>query len=344
MKAHNIFRTLAIVAILTSLSITASAKVIRWEISRDFRWLDYSLVDNEIIADCVNCIDDTLFGKKTIYMKEVCRLVNIERMARGLNPVCLDAYICKKACTRASEINKKFSHTRPNGESCFTVLDREKVGECLGENIAKGYPNAAEVVWGWMHSRGHRKNILNPNYTLLGVGFNPTQNSWVQLFSDDIIKNHIPIDSTLDYAGREIPDSIFGKSGNKIKIACDIINQYRIDRGLEPLELDPLLCKSANTRAKELSKLFSNLRPPTKTGKNKWIKRDFDTALKKKYTFSLIAEAVFKSKYNPYDAIAAQLEDTKVFVSDAFGKIGIGYDRRTGAWVEIFADADAGME
>ena len=40
-----------------------------------------------------------------------------------------------------------------------------------GENVAYGYPTGRSVVnAGWMHSEGHRANILNPSYRLLGVG------------------------------------------------------------------------------------------------------------------------------------------------------------------------------
>ena len=40
-----------------------------------------------------------------------------------------------------------------------------------GENIAYGYPSGTAVVnRGWMHSRGHRENILRPSYRLMGIG------------------------------------------------------------------------------------------------------------------------------------------------------------------------------
>jgi len=40
-----------------------------------------------------------------------------------------------------------------------------------GENIAVGYTSGREVVdTGWMHSAGHRENILRPSYRLMGIG------------------------------------------------------------------------------------------------------------------------------------------------------------------------------
>jgi uncharacterized protein YkwD len=43
--------------------------------------------------------------------------------------------------------------------------------EAYGENVAMGQRSSTEVVSAWMHSAGHRANILNPRYTELGVGY-----------------------------------------------------------------------------------------------------------------------------------------------------------------------------
>jgi len=41
----------------------------------------------------------------------------------------------------------------------------------LGENVAFGQANAAKVVDSWMHSPGHRTNILNATFTEMGAGY-----------------------------------------------------------------------------------------------------------------------------------------------------------------------------
>jgi uncharacterized protein YkwD len=38
-----------------------------------------------------------------------------------------------------------------------------------GENIAFGYESPHDLVSGWMHSEGHRANILNPQFHRIGV-------------------------------------------------------------------------------------------------------------------------------------------------------------------------------
>jgi uncharacterized protein YkwD len=50
------------------------------------------------------------------------------------------------------------------------------------ENIAQGQTTASQVVNAWMNSSGHRANILNKNFTHIGVGFVKDRNYWTQMF------------------------------------------------------------------------------------------------------------------------------------------------------------------
>ncbi len=105
------------------------------------------------------------------YEDEVIRLVNIERQSYGLSPLSKNAAAVSAARIRAKEITLSFSHTRPNGTSCFTAAG--EVGltyRTAGENIAYGYPSPQQVVTGWMNSDGHRKNILSASFSGIGVG------------------------------------------------------------------------------------------------------------------------------------------------------------------------------
>lgn len=115
--------------------------------------------------------------------QEVLRLVNEIRAENGLGALTTESALTRAANKRADEIVESFSHTRPNGESCFTVLEEYNISYMgAGENIAMGYTSAQAVVEAWMNSEGHRANILNASYTKLGVGYDPDTNSWVQLF------------------------------------------------------------------------------------------------------------------------------------------------------------------
>ena len=116
-------------------------------------------------------------------------LVNQERAKRGLSALVLDDAVSKAAQIRAREIIAEFSHTRPDGTSCFTALDEvgiisSKVNRA--ENIASGQRSPEEVMQSWMNSDGHRANILNPNVKKLGVGYaegGQYRTNWVQMFT-----------------------------------------------------------------------------------------------------------------------------------------------------------------
>lgn len=121
---------------------------------------------------------------------EVLRLVNIERANEGLDPLVADAAMCQAAEVRAQEIISTFSHTRPDGSSCFTALDQAGVRyNMAGENIAIGQTSAASVVQAWMNSPGHRANIMNSSYSRIGLAAKVSTGTyggyaWAQFFAD----------------------------------------------------------------------------------------------------------------------------------------------------------------
>ena len=119
------------------------------------------------------------------YVDEVIRLVNVERANAGLPPLKKNGSVCQAANTRAGETAVSFSHTRPDGRSCFTILEERGISyTSCGENIAAGYRTPEEVVRGWMNSPGHRANILNEGFEEIGVGVAEVNGTiyWVQLF------------------------------------------------------------------------------------------------------------------------------------------------------------------
>ena len=117
------------------------------------------------------------------YVFEVVDLVNEERAAEGLAPLDLHREATDCAQLRAEEAKKSFSHTRPNGTTCFTALKEADIAYAYaGENLAGKIKTPEKVVKAWMDSPGHRKNIMNPNYTQIGVGYVSSGNYWCQFF------------------------------------------------------------------------------------------------------------------------------------------------------------------
>lgn len=105
---------------------------------------------------------------------EVVSLTNDYRILEGLQPLTLNNSLSNAAQTHSQDMayNDFFSHT---GSTGTTVSDRTTSAGYdsyyVGENIAAGHITAEQVVQGWMNSPGHRENILNPNYTEIGVGY-----------------------------------------------------------------------------------------------------------------------------------------------------------------------------
>lgn len=111
----------------------------------------------------------------------VLRLVNAERQKAGLPAMSTTTQLQQAADIRAKEMNQLVSHDRPDGSSCFTVLDEVGVEYTVaGENIASGVDSAEAVMQAWMQSEGHRANILNGDFTQIGVGNDGVH--WVQIF------------------------------------------------------------------------------------------------------------------------------------------------------------------
>lgn len=125
--------------------------------------------------------------KELTFAEQVVELVNQERTKAGLNAVTLDKSIASAALVRAKEIETSFSHTRPNGSKFSTALTEQGVTfKGAGENIAWGQKSPEAVMQAWMNSEGHRANILNKNFTKIGVGYYQNaagRNFWTQLFT-----------------------------------------------------------------------------------------------------------------------------------------------------------------
>ena len=133
------------------------------------------------------------------FEKEVILLVNQHRVNYGLKPLSIDIDLTQAARYHALDmgINNYFSHDskvyagikqssyRPFYER---VKEFFKQTSYLGENIAAGHVDPVSVVDGWMKSKGHRENILNPKWSHIGVGYIYVDEStyghyWVQEFA-----------------------------------------------------------------------------------------------------------------------------------------------------------------
>ncbi|WP_405388370.1 CAP domain-containing protein [Streptomyces sp. NBC_01102] len=108
----------------------------------------------------------------TSVQAEVLALVNQERAKVGCSPVTARASLTALAQAFSEDMAARgfFDHTDPDGATPWDRAAKAGVEGLGGENIARGQADAQAVMDAWMNSDGHRANILNCDYTTLGVG------------------------------------------------------------------------------------------------------------------------------------------------------------------------------
>jgi uncharacterized YkwD family protein len=118
------------------------------------------------------------------FATQVVTLVNQERSKAGLSPLkSNNATLTRMALDKAKDMYSKgyFDHNSPTYGSPFDMMKQYGISfSYAGENIAKGQPTPQQVMTDWMNSAGHRANILNTNYTTIGVAY--YNGEWVQEF------------------------------------------------------------------------------------------------------------------------------------------------------------------
>ncbi|MCC3764941.1 CAP domain-containing protein [Glycomyces sp. TRM65418] len=116
----------------------------------------------------------------------VADLADQERGEAGCGSLERDSRLDAAARLHAEDMaaNDYFSHDSQDGRSPTDRANAQGFEGGVGENIAMGYPDAAAAMEGWMNSEGHRANILNCEYDVIGIGVADRDGTlyWVQNF------------------------------------------------------------------------------------------------------------------------------------------------------------------
>jgi uncharacterized YkwD family protein len=99
-------------------------------------------------------------------------LVNLERINQGLPALTLDMRLVKVGRIKSMDMikNNYFGHQSPVYGSPYDLMKSQGITyRAAGENLA-GNPSVTSAHTGLMNSPGHRANILNVNYTKIGIG------------------------------------------------------------------------------------------------------------------------------------------------------------------------------
>ncbi len=110
--------------------------------------------------------------KLTPNEQELVRLVNAERSKHGLNPLKVDLELSEVARFKSQDMidNNYFSHYSPTYGSPFEMMNNFGVKYIYGgENIA-GNQTVKAAHESLMDSKSHKENILNPDFTYIGIG------------------------------------------------------------------------------------------------------------------------------------------------------------------------------
>lgn len=122
------------------------------------------------------------------YQRQLLRLHNVERKKRNRPPLRISGILNRSsvryATLMAAQPGSFLDHTGPDDS---TMVDRILAAggrnlRTMGENIALGQRTPREVTRAWMRSRGHRVNILNKRFRLVGFGKAGSLPHWVTNF------------------------------------------------------------------------------------------------------------------------------------------------------------------
>ncbi|MDJ0745904.1 MAG: CAP domain-containing protein [Xenococcaceae cyanobacterium MO_167.B27] len=121
---------------------------------------------------------------------QVFQLTNQVRQRYGLRPLRWNCRLIAASKNHSVDMarTRKLSHTGSDGSTLSIRANR--VGyeySYLAENVAAGQRTPEQVVESWMNSSGHRRNILNPKITEIGVGYAYMEQDryrtyWTQVF------------------------------------------------------------------------------------------------------------------------------------------------------------------
>lgn len=116
----------------------------------------------------------------TPYAAQVLRDINSERAKDGLRALVLDPRLQASAQLKLWDMEKKdyFQHGSFN-----QFIDSAGYPRTYsGENLARNFPNAGDVVPAFMASAAHQANVLSPNYRDIGIAYSMTNNLLVVHF------------------------------------------------------------------------------------------------------------------------------------------------------------------
>lgn len=106
-----------------------------------------------------------------ISIEKLLLLTNMERQKQGLPPLAPNPKLLRAALLKADDMFTKnyWAHNSPDGTTPWYFIREAGYNYTYaGENLARGFETAEEVVKAWMASPKHRANVLSENFNEVG--------------------------------------------------------------------------------------------------------------------------------------------------------------------------------
>lgn len=113
-----------------------------------------------------------ILGVAKFTTSEIIEMTNVKRVENGLPPLAVNERLSEAARAKASDVyaNNYWAHNSPGGKTPWDFITAAGFEYVFaGENLARDFTSAGQVVEAWMDSPSHRSNLLDKNFREIGV-------------------------------------------------------------------------------------------------------------------------------------------------------------------------------
>ena len=135
-------------------------------------WLILLFISAGLFTSFIKTNFPSVLGvSSNISNQELLILTNQQRQNNNLGPLTDNSELDQAAANKAADMFSKdyWAHNAPDGTTPWVFIKSTGYNYIYaGENLARGFNSASEVINAWMNSPEHRQNVLSPNYQNVG--------------------------------------------------------------------------------------------------------------------------------------------------------------------------------
>ncbi len=124
-----------------------------------------------VVGTVQNTHPDVLGISSNISAQDLLTYTNQKRQENGLKALAMNSQLSQAAEQKATHMfaNNYWAHVAPDGTTPWYFIKNSGYEYLYaGENLARGFSTASDVVEAWMNSPTHRENMLSNNYDDVG--------------------------------------------------------------------------------------------------------------------------------------------------------------------------------